>query len=63
MASLDSYLPNDGSVVWARERKTEVGIDSQTVRHVVIRGTELLSQPSPHVVSITLEFPKEVFNF
>ena len=51
MASLDSFLPSDGSAVWRRDRKPEFASDSHAVRHIVIRGTEVVSEPSPHVVS------------
>lgn len=52
MASLSSYLPQEGSAVWRRDRSPDPNADSQTVRHVVIRSTEVVSEPSPHVVSM-----------
>lgn len=50
MASLNSYLPQDGSAVWRRDRQPEFARDSQAIRHIVIRGTDIVAQPSPHVV-------------
>lgn len=50
MASLGSYLPEGGRAVWRRDRQPEYAQESQAVRHVVIRGTEVVPHPSPHVV-------------
>jgi hypothetical protein len=50
MASLTSYLPERGSAVWRRDRQPEYAKESQTVRHVVIRGTEIVPEPAPHVL-------------
>lgn len=57
MASLGSYLPEHGSAVWRRDRQPEYAVESQTVRHVVIRAAEVQHIPSPHVVSILAQFP------
>ena len=54
MASIDSYLPDEGRAVWRRDRKAVFAKDSQAVRHVVIRSTEVITHPSAHVVSVKL---------
>lgn len=51
MASLGSYLPEPGSAVWRRDRRPQYAVDAQTVRHVVIRGTDIKHAPSSYVVS------------
>ena len=63
MASLDSYLPQRGSAVWRRDRQPEYATESQTIRHVVIRGTEIVQGPSPHVVSHTIHTLGVVISF
>ena len=50
MASLGSYLPEEGRAVWRRDRQPEYTAESKIIRHVVIRGTELKHDPSTHVV-------------
>ena len=56
MASLGSYLPEGGRAVWRRDRQPEYAQESQAVRHIVIRGTEVVPHPSPHVVSHLLQW-------
>ncbi|XP_019853590.1 PREDICTED: nischarin-like isoform X2 [Amphimedon queenslandica] len=50
MASLGSYLPDEGRAVWRRDRTPEYTTESKIIRHVVIRGTELKHDPSTHVL-------------